>query len=259
MLDIFSFNHFLYVIAIPLVIIGIYYAFKNKTNDFKYWFLFGLTVLAWVIHFSRYWLEPNLHTYQMFFTDLCGISTLVYPFIMLSKKKVFMDYMYYLGAVFAFSSLAYPNNIAGDPIFVFNTIRFFFAHVILVAVPVLLVTWKMHVPNIKNLGWMFLFLMMGGIYNMALSQFFVETGLRNYLVNYMGIWGRGGDVFELFEIIAPWLTYEKEVNGIISEYPIPFIYIIPGAFLVYMPTWVLMSLPFINLKEIMSKIKARIN
>ena len=122
MLDIFSLNHFLYVLAVPLVIIGLYYAFKNKSNDFKYWFLFGLTILAWIIHFSRYWLEPNLKTYELFFTDLCGLSTLVYPFIMLYKKKVFMDYMYYLGAVFALSSLVYPNNIEGDPIFVFNTI-----------------------------------------------------------------------------------------------------------------------------------------
>ncbi len=257
MLDIYSLNHFLYVIAVPLVIIGIYYAFKNKTNDFKYWFLFALTVLAWVIHFSRFWLEPNLNTYEMFFTDLCGLSTFVYPFIMISKKKVFMDYMYYLGAVFAFSSLAYPNNIAGDPIFVFNTIRFFFAHVILVAVPVLLVTWKMHIPNIRNLGWMFLFLMMGGIFNMALTQFFVETGLRSYLANYMGIWGRGDDVFELFELAAPWLTYQKEINGVLTEVPIPFIYIIPGAFIVYMPTWIIMSLPFVSIKEFTIKIKAR--
>ena len=259
MLDMFSFNHFLYVLAVPLVIIGMYYAFKNKSNNFKYWFLFGLTVLAWVIHFSRYWLEPNLETYELFFTDLCGFSTLVYPFIMLSKKKVFIDYMYYLGAVFAFTSLAYPNNIEGDSIFVFNTIRFFFAHTILVAVPVLLVTWKMHTPNIRNIGWMFLFLMLGGIYNMALTQFFVETGLRHFLANYMGIWGKGGDIFELFELAAPWLTYEKEVYGVVKEYPIPFIYIIPGAFIVYMPLWSIMSLPFINLKEVISKVKARIN
>lgn len=253
MLDIYSFNHLIYVAAVPIVIVGLYHLFKNKSVDFKYLFLFGLTVFAWVIHFSRYWLEPNLKTHEMFFTDLCGISTMIYPFIMLSKKKVFMDYMFYLGAVFAFSSLIYPNNIDGDPMFAYNTIRFFFAHVILVAVPVLLITWKMHIPSIKNLGWMFLFLIMGGIYNMALTQFFVETGLRTHLANYMGIWGNGDDVFELFEVVAPWLTYEKEVAGVLTEVPIPFIYIIPGAFLFYMSLWSLMSLPFINLKEKIEK------
>lgn len=258
MLDLFSLNHFLFVFAIPLLIIGLYYSFKSKSDDFKYWFLFGLTVFAWVIHFSRIWLEPNLKTYELFFTDLCGFSTLVFPFIILYKKKVFIDYMYYLGAVFALSSMVYPNNIEGDPIFVFNTIRFFFTHTILIAVPILLITWKMHTPNIRNSWWMFLFLIMGAIYNMALTQFFVETGLRYHLANYMGIWGNGEDIFELFEIAAPWLTYEKEINGVLTEVPIPFIYMIPGAFLVYMPVWILMSLPFINIKDHIKKIKAKI-
>ncbi len=248
-IDIFSFSHFLYVIAIPIVIGGMYFAFRNRTEKFKYFFLFGLTLLAWVIHFSRIWLEPNLLTYNLFFTDLCGFSTLMYPFFFLSKNKVFKDYMYYLGALFAFLSLAYPNNIDGNPMFEFNTIRFFFAHVILVGVPVLLVLWKMHKPNIRNLGWMFVFLMLGGIYNMALTSFFVEVGLRNNLANYMGIWGLGGDIFELFEIVAPWLTYEKEIQGVLVEVPIPFFYIIPGAFLVYMSTWVLMSIPFIDFRR----------
>ena len=129
----------------------------------------------------------------MFFTDLCGFSTLIYPFIILLKNKVLTDYMYYLGAVFAFSSLVYPNNIDGDALYAYNTIRFFFAHTILVAVPVLLVTWKMHTPNIKNLGYMFLFLLMGGIYNMALTAFFVEVGLRDNLANYMGLWCNGNE------------------------------------------------------------------
>lgn len=259
MLDTFSFNHLIFISLVPTVIIGLYYAFRNKSNNFKYWFLFGLTILAWVIHFSRYWLEPDLKTYQMFFTDLCGFSTLIYPFIMLLKKKVLTDYMYYLGAVFAFSSLVYPNNIDGDALFAYNTIRFFFAHTILVAVPVLLVTWKMHIPNIKNLGYMFLFLLMGAIYNMALTAFFVEVGLRDNLANYMGLWGNRNDVFELFEIAAPWLTYEKEIFGVVKEVPIPFIYIIPGAFIVYMSLWTIMSLPFINLKEKINIIKAKFN
>lgn len=249
MLDIFSLNHLLFILGLPAIITILYFAFRNKNAKFRYYFLFSLTLLAWVIHFSRYWLEPNLKYYEMFFTDLCGFSTMMYPFFFLSKNKIFKDYMYYLGAVFAFLSLAYPNNIQGDPMFAYNTIRFFFAHVILVAVPTLLILWKMHRPNIRHLGWMFLFLMIGGIYNMALSAFFVEVGLRTYLVNFMGIWGNGNDVFNYFELAAPWLTYHKLIGGVLVEVPIPFFYIIPGAFIVYMSTWVLMSLPFINFKR----------
>jgi len=242
-------NHLLFISGLPVIIAFLYFAFRNKSEKFRYYFLFSLTLLAWVIHFSRYWLEPDLKYYNLFFTDLCGFSTMMYPFFFLSKNKIFKDYMYYLGAVFAFLSLAYPNNIQGNPMFEYNTIRFFFAHTILVAVPLLLIFWKMHRPNIKHLGWMFLFLMVCGIYNMALSAFFVEVGLTTSLANYMGIWGNGNDAFNYFELAAPWLTYQKTIGSLVVEVPIPFFYIIPGAFIVYMPTWIVMSLPFIRNKK----------
>jgi len=171
------------------------------------------------------------------------------------KHKVLKDYMYYLGAVFAFLSLAYPNTIDGDPIFAYNTIRFFFAHVILVMVPVLLISWKMHTPNIKHLGWMFVILMFGGIYNMALTSFFVEVGLRQSFTNYMGIWGYEGTIYSYALLFAPWLTYDKLVNGEIVQAAIPFFYIIPAAFIILMPTWVIMSFPFLDWKRIKNKLK----
>ncbi len=250
MLNIFSVYHFIWLLLIPTIIFATYYLLKNKEEKVKYWFLFSLTLLAWVIHFSRYFLDPEFKTYKLFFVDLCGFSTMIYPFIFLLKHKVLKDYMYYLGAVFAFLSLAYPNTIEGDPLFVYNTIRFFFAHLILVMVPVLLVLWKMHTPNIKNLGWMFVFLMVGGIYNMALTSFFVETGLQRSLTNYMGIWGQKDTIYYHALSFAPWLTYDKVVNGEIVKTAIPFFYIIPAAFIILMPSWVIMSLPFIDFKKV---------
>lgn len=249
MLDIFSFNHFIWIVLIPIIIYGVYKGLQNKSEKFKYWFLFSLTLVAWAVHFSRYWFDPHFETYKLFFVDLCGFSTMMYPLFFLTKKKILKDYMYYLGALFAFLSLAYPNTIQGNPVFQYDTIRFFFAHVILMMVPILLVAWKMHIPNIKNLGWMFLLLMVGGIYNMALTSFFVEVGLRNTYTNYMGIWGHEGTIYSYALIVAPWLTYDKVVGGVIVKRAIPFFYIIPAAFLVLMPTWVAMSFPFIKFKK----------
>ncbi|MCK5761606.1 MAG: YwaF family protein [Candidatus Izimaplasma sp.] len=249
MLNIYGLYHFIWILLIPVIIYGVYYLLKTKSVKFKYWFLFGLTLLAWGIHFSRYWLDPDFGIYKLFFVDLCGFSTMMYPFFFLSKKNVFKDYMYYSGALFAFLSLAYPNTINGNSILAYDSIRFFFAHVILVMVPVLLAAWKMHVPNIKNLGWIFVMIMIGGIYNMALTSFFVEVGLVSHLINYMGIWGKDGTIYHNALLVAPWLTYDKIISGEIVKTAIPFFYIIPAAFLVLMPTWVIMSIPFVNWQE----------
>ena len=123
MLDVFSFNHFLWLLFIPIVIYFVYYGLNNKSQKFKYWFLFSLTLVAWVVHFSRYWLDPEFSTYKLFFVDLCGFSTMLYPLFFLLKKKVLKDYMYYLGSLFALLSLLYPNTTNGDPVFQYNTNR----------------------------------------------------------------------------------------------------------------------------------------
>ncbi|MFK5884197.1 MAG: hypothetical protein QM489_07675 [Candidatus Izemoplasma sp.] len=246
MLEILNFNYFLWVAFIPISIYVVYYLLKGLTEKQKFYFLFGLTVFAWIVHFSRYWLEPNLNMYNMFFTDFCGFSTLLYPFFMISKKKIFKDYMFYLGGVMAMAAVFYPHPIIDKDILAFNSIRFYLAHLILVMVPMLLVMWKMHVPNIKNLGWMFLMLIMGAIYNMALSAFFVEVGLRDDLANYMGAWGNTEDFFEVAQIIAPWITYTKVVDGVTITNPIPLLYIIPAGAVFLFPFWSLMTLPFIK-------------
>jgi len=250
MIDIFTINHLLWIIAGFSLLIGMHFAFRNKSKKFQYWFLFSLTIVIWLVHFSRIIFAEDLKTYQLFFTNLCGLSTFLYPFLFLSKSKLAKDYMYYVGGFFAFLSLAYPYTVEGDPIFAYNSIRFFFAHVLLIMIPLLMVTWKLHTPNIRNIGWMFLFVMMGAIYCMALSAFFVETELKDYLENYMGVWGNDDDVYsDVALIFAPWATYEKVIDGIMVTRPIPFIYMLPSLFLFGTPIWFGMSIPFIKLKK----------
>jgi hypothetical protein len=248
-LNMFSVVYFVWVIVAIVLMVIMYRVFRDKSDRFKYNFLFSLTILAWIIHFSRIWLDPDLLPHKIFFEDLCGFSTMVYPFFFLSKNKVLKDYMYFVGAVFAAHSLFYPNNIEGDPIFYFNTIRFFFAHFILVSVPVMMVSWKMHVPSIKHIPYMVLFVLIGALYNFSLSAFFVEVGLLSYYKNYMGLWANTDSVFRIFERVAPFAVYTTIEQGVEVTKPIPFVYMIPGLILFYTPVWTIMSIPFLRKKQ----------
>ena len=249
MLDLFGLNHYMWLLTAALLFYAVYRLFRDKSEKTKWIFLFVLTIFTWVIHFSRIWLKPDLYPYEVYFVDLCGFSTMVYPFFFLSRKKVLIDYMYFVGAIFALSSLVYPNNIEGDPVFIYNTIRFFFAHWILVAVPWLMVLWKMHKPSIRHLGYMYLFVIVIAWYNMALSAMFVEIGYTNRLINYMGLWGNTKSVYNYAELIAPFFRYNETVGGEVVSKPLPFFYMLPTLTVLYVPIWILMALPFRKKKE----------
>lgn len=246
MLEMGSIIYYLWLLSAVLLFVAIYYLFRNKSKKVKNIFLFSIIVFSWIIHFSRWWLDPDLQLYEMFLKDLCGFSTLVYPFFFLSKNKIFRDYMYFVGGFFALHSLAYPNNIFGDPIVYFNTIRFFFAHFILVSVPLLLIFWNMHTPSIKNIPYMILFVLIGAMYNFTLSSFFYEMGLTSRHINFMGLWANTDSVYRYFEVLAPFLRYNVIENGVTVSKAIPFFYMIPALLIVYTPIWVVMSLPFLR-------------
>jgi hypothetical protein len=243
MLEIFSFGYFVWSFLAILLMVLLYFGFRHKSDRFQLNLLFGFTIFAWVLHFSRIWLDPDLKLYTIAFEDMCGFNTMLYPFLLKSKNRVTKDIMYFVAGLFAAHSLFYPNNIEGDPYWYYNTIRFFFAHFILVAVPVLLVAWKLHKPSLKSYPYLLVYISIAGFYVFTLSVVLVETGLAPRYFNYMGLWGGNGTVYELFEKVAFFLRYTTEVNGVPVERAIPVIYMYPGLIVFYTPVWFAMDYP----------------
>lgn len=250
MLTFLSMEYFLWILCAVILFFIVYYTFRSRSDNFKFYLLVGLVVFTWINHFSRYWLDSNYSTYKIFFVDFCGFNTLMLPFLLLSKRKISYDIMYLCGALFALHSLVYPNNILGDKIFDYNTIRFFFAHFLLVGIPLWMIMWKMHVPNIKNVKWAFVYLLVGALYNFGLSYWFLQVGYTTELMNYMGLWGNTDSVYRYSEILAPFLRYDVIIDGVTENRPIPYLYMIPTLIVVYVPIWVLMTWPFSKIKKV---------
>ena len=240
----FTLGYFIWVLLAVGLFLGFYYAFRNKSETFKYRLLLGLAIFTWVIHFSRYLLDPDLRTYTLFFEDFCGFNTMMMPFLLLLNTSRTKSFMFYNGALFALHSLLYPNNIFGDPYFSYNTIRFFFAHFLLVSIPLWLIAFKMYTPKLKEVPWNFVYLLVGALYCFMLSYVLYHTGLTMSPRNYMGLWGGQGTVYEIAETLAPMFRYKVEVDGETVTKAIPFIYMLPTLVLIYVPVWVLMALPF---------------
>ena len=244
MLNIFSLIYFIWILLAVVLFFIVYYIFKDKSKEFQFKLLVGFTILTWVLHFLRFWLDPDMKTFELFFVDFCGFNTMMLPFLLLSRKQVAYDIMYLCGSFFALHSLIYPNNIEGNPILYYDTIRFFFAHFLLVGILLWMIMWGMYKPSVKSVKWATLYLAIGAMYNIGLTAIFVETGLRTTLVNYMGLWGNDVSVYNYAEKLAPFFRYDSIVDGVVVNKPIPFLYMLPSLLFVYVPLWILMTIPF---------------
>lgn len=244
MLQIGGIVYFIWIILAIVLLVAGGYLLKDVEKEKQLRLLFGMTIFAWVIHFARVWLDPDMMPHELLFEDLCGFNTMLYPFLFKMKNRVLKDIMYLVGAVFASHSLFYPNNIDGNAILYYDTIRFFMAHFILVAVPLWLIAWGHHTPSVKSVPYAFLYVLIGALYSFTLSVVIYEVGLVHYYKNYMGLFGGRDSVYELFEAVAPFFRYDTTVGGEVVSEPIPYLYMIPGLFLFYVPVWLAMTLPF---------------
>ncbi|MCL2792171.1 MAG: hypothetical protein FWD87_03695 [Spirochaetaceae bacterium] len=83
--------------------------------------------------------------------NICIVSVLVFPWFFLSKKKILKDYMFYLGIMSGLGATLIPIDAIGRNIFEFDTIRFYFCHIIIWVAPLLMVLLKLHTLDYKRI------------------------------------------------------------------------------------------------------------
>lgn len=161
-----NFYYYLYIsIAITLTI-GFIIFLKNKNDRIKHKVILFLLFSAFALHFLKLAFYPY---HQMFpsiirkssFENICAISTLIFPFIYLSKNKVLKDYMLIMGIAAGIAAYIYPTEAILDTFdsvyfgkkqaFSFDVIRFYYAHFVIFVVPFLMGYFKLHTFSFKRI------------------------------------------------------------------------------------------------------------
>lgn len=161
-----NFYYYLYIgIAITLTIIFILFL-RKKDDQFKNKFILFLLFSAFALHFLKLAFYPYNQMYptiirKITFENICAISTLLFPFIYLSKSKVLKDYMLVMGIAAGIAAYLYPTEAILDtfdsvyfgrkPAFSFDVIRFYYAYFVIFVVPFLMATFKIHVFSFKRI------------------------------------------------------------------------------------------------------------
>ena len=154
-MEYFSTFYFVYPAICVAVFVALYFILRKKDRHIVYWVLFSLLALNFVLHFVKLAFPPYVGGLpgtirKVTFENICAVSTLVFPFFMLSKKPVLLDYMFYLGVISGIASMFAPMNIIGLGVFEFETIRFYICHGSLWICPLLMVILKVHTLNYRR-------------------------------------------------------------------------------------------------------------
>ena len=212
-----------YFVAIVLsigVFVGLYFLLRKKSEKTKKIVLFSILVFALVLHFMKalwppYSINKSVWYETSWFVNICGANIALFPFLFLSKRKGFKDYMFFVGLISGVISLLYPVEIFENEmhsIYWIDTLRFYVHHTIIWAVPLLMVTLKLHEVSWKRV-WtapvglliVMLFIMLNQVLQSEIGFIAVRDGNFD-VVNFSNpslIWGAEGDIGEFLSIFCP--------------------------------------------------------
>jgi len=274
-IKLFNFWYFIPIIFTIAFVIASYFIFRNKSNKVKKIFIAILLFSNLILHFLKFTFDPyasNISRYfrDVFFINICGVSVLIFPFIFLSDNKGLKDFMFYQGLITGTLAILYPTEPINDHnIWIMDTIRFYYCHIVILIGPLLMVMLGLHKIDYKRI-WKMPLYMMGVLLFVIVNQvlqselgFISLRGDDMFNVDWKNtslIWGPTDDIAKIFT----WLTPDfmnvipfGEYQGQAKYWP--FFYLVPGCIFYYLiiPSLIALPIEFKHIKEDIKNFKLK--
>ena len=156
MVEYFNFYYFLYILFAFGLVIGLYLLLRNKSRRTCNIVLFCILFLSFTVHFLKLthesyqvWMPHAIRTATP--ENICAVSVLLFPWFFLSKSKILKDYMFYMGVASGIGATIIPIDAIGQNAFDFETVRYYLSHIVICAVPLLMVLLKLHTLDYKRI------------------------------------------------------------------------------------------------------------
>ncbi len=268
--------YILYIGIIIAVIIAGYFLLRDKEKNIIRRILLIILFLNFALHFLKLLFNPYVNNlpnsiHKATLENLCAVSTVLFPFIFMIKKHTILhDYMYFIGLAGGIAALIYPTEALGESPFAFDTLRFYFCHGVLFAIPLLSAILGIYKPRLSCF-WAIPLLFLAHEAIILLNEIvLIKTGLIDATLesflsrdsrNNSFIFGPTSD----FDSIAKFLTvfvpeiFTKDIFGINggNDFYWPIIWIIGPAVVYFIPIYTIFALPVCKeLKVIIAKLKA---
>ncbi len=254
--------YFMYIILAILLITGLYFLLRKKNEQTVKYVLFGILMFNFVLHFLKLAFPPYVNSlpesvHKSSLENICAASTVLFPFFFLiPKKTVIHDYIYFIGFMGGLLALIYPTEALGEKWYAFDTVRFYFCHIILLSVPILSALLGYHKPKLKRCWAMPLFflahetvimlneivLIKIGIIDATLESFLSRASRNNSFVH--GPTPDMDGVGRFLTALCPEI-FKKDIFGINGgvDFYWPVVWLIIPAFVYFIPIYLIIAAP----------------
>ena len=266
MVEFANLNYFIAIIFTILLIIILYQTIKNKSDKTKNKVILILLFSNLLLHFSKILFEPYIsglpHTLRKItFENICAVTTLIYPFVYLTKNKYLNTYLFFISLIGGLFAVCYPMEVIGKKMWSFDTLRFYFCHIVLLIVPILLACLHLFKPRYKDfwvipIGFIIIstlifineiILIKIGWVNSSYNDFF-DRNIRNTSFVF-GPLPAFDKLNWLFEIVTPKFLRYDYFNTNLDIVYFPVLWLVIPSFIFLPIIYAIILLPF-NIKSI---------
>lgn len=265
-----SLAYFIPIVLGAIITFLLYFFFKDKSHKTKRNVIIFLLFFNLTLHFAKLLFPPYNSNFpnsfrHITFENICAVSTLLFPFLFLTKHRIFKDYIFYIGLLGGIAALVYPTEALNKELFTFDVIRFYTTHLILFIGPLLMVAFGLHTLNYKKI-YQAIFTLLGVLVIIMLNEimlaFFDLSDItrllyRNYRNNSF-VYGPTPEFDDFAEkFFVPFVPPFLRTNYLdlpVDKFYFPVLWIFFPAFIYFTPIFLLFSLPFTS-KDIVSDLQ----
>lgn len=154
--EMWSLSYFIGILFAILFVVLVGLLLKNKSESGRKKILIVLAFSGLAIHFlklliPKYYNDLPISLRKITPENICAVSTIIFPFILLSKNKYAKDYMFYMGIISGIASIVCPLEAIGRSILDIDVIRFYICHILIFTVPFYMVFYNLHKLEFKRI------------------------------------------------------------------------------------------------------------
>lgn len=242
----FNISHILWLLIVVGIVLSVFFVFRNKSEKTKYICLISMCVLNIVLYIpykivfcatvkgSLILSELPLH--------LCSFNLILMPIAIATKNKKLFAYFLFVGSWASFAGLLFFGAVfKGMNAYDYVVISYFVYHTLLICISMMTMGFGFYKPKFSDIGWAYMFLVLFACLAHCLNIVLRVSGL-SVTANYFITMGDPGNI---------------ATDLIMSLIPIPLLYLLPVAVIMFGVTTGIYFLGVKIDKTVRSKIQSK--